>query len=174
MEKLTVPRLNLFNEVWIIIKDGDISALNLFNRHYSKYHYKDGRKPNRFVGPGERVVLITADGKALFVWRKFRDASGQHGINCAIFRNESDYTSSYLINEAVKIAWERWPNERLYTYVNAKKIKSVNPGYCFKVAGWKYCGITKTRKLIILEKNPNGFAEAGGKFLKTVQTTKFD
>jgi hypothetical protein len=30
----------------------------------------------------------------------------------------------------------------------------VNPGYCFKMAGWTVCGITKVHKLIIMEKNP--------------------
>jgi len=38
--------------------------------------------------------------KALFVWRKFEDDSGQKGINCSIFRNESDILSSDLIREA--------------------------------------------------------------------------
>lgn len=27
-----------------------------------------------------------------------------------------------------------------------------NPGYCFKRAGWRQCGITKVNKLVILEK----------------------
>lgn len=176
MDNLTIPVLNLFNEVWLNVRDGNISALHLFQRHYSKYTYKDGRKPNRFVGPGERIVLITHDGKAMFVWRKFKDASGQKGVNCSVFRNESDLLSSSLINEAVKIAWARWPGERLYTYVNPRKIKSTNPGYCFKMAGWETCGNTKARNLIILEKIPNGFekTEAGRAFLKTSQTTKHD
>jgi hypothetical protein len=51
----------------------------------------------------------------------------------------------------MSIAWQRWPGERLYTYVNPRKVKSENPGYCFKVAGWTTCGTTKWRKLTILE-----------------------
>lgn len=149
-----VARLPLFDDIWLQVRDGDAACLLLFGRHYSKYHYKDGRKPKRFVGPGERIVLVTQCGKAMFVWRKFIDASGQQGINCSVFRNESNHLSSHLINEAVKIAWQRWPGERLYTYVNAAKIISVNPGYCFKVAGWKVCGQTKARKLLILERCP--------------------
>lgn len=129
-------------------------ALQLFSRHYSKYHYKDGRKPNRFVGPGERIVLVTDDGTAMFVWRKFIDKSGQKGVNCSVFRNEGPMLSSSLISEAVQIAWARWPGERLYTYVNADKIRSVNPGYCFKKAGWTLCGVTKKRKLLIFELLP--------------------
>ena len=139
---------------WIQVRDGNPSAWVLFQRHYSKYHYKDGRNPRRFVGPGERIVLVTQDGLALFVWRKFIDASGQKGVNCSVFRNEGPVLSSRLILAAEKWAQARWPGERLYTYVNARKIKSTNPGYCFLMAGWEKCGITKTRKLIILEKLP--------------------
>jgi hypothetical protein len=103
-----------------------------------------------FCGPGEKMVLLTENKDALFVWRKFIDRSGQKGVNCAVFRNEGKILSSKLIIESVKIAQQKWPGERLYTYVNAKKIRSTNPGYCFLVAGWKKCGITK-KGLIILE-----------------------
>lgn len=153
---LTIPQLKLENTgSWVPVRDGNSTALQLFNRHYSKYHYKDGRRPKLFVGPGEKTVLITEDGKALFVWRKFKDASGQVGINCAVFRNEGIRRSSELILEAEQFARDRWPGERLYTYVNAGKVKSRNPGYCFKMAGWSLCGVTKARKLIILEKVNN-------------------
>lgn len=140
------------SDIWIQVRDGHPEAWALFQRHYSKYHYKDGRNPRRFVGPGERIVLITPNSDALFVWRKFIDASGQKGINCSIFRNESEILSSHLILEAEKFAIGKWPNQRFYTYVNPFKIKSTNAGYCFKKAGWSVCGITKTRKLIVLEK----------------------
>lgn len=143
--------LNFEQKTWIQVRDGNLLAASLFNRHYSKYHYKDGRNHTRFVGPGQRIVLITECGKAMFVWRKFIDASGQQGVNCAVFRNETNLLSSDLIKQAVTIALERWPGERLYTYVSAQKVKSVNPGYCFIKAGWQKCGITKTRKLLIFE-----------------------
>lgn len=154
-----VQRLPLFTSTWYQVKDGDPAGLELFNRHYSKYHYKDGRKPTRFVGPGERIVLVTMDGKALFVWRKFIDKSGQKGVNCAVFRSEykkeDRVRASGLILLAERYAHERWPNERLYTYVNPSKIQSPNPGYCFLKAGWEKCGMTKKRNLIILQKlNP--------------------
>jgi len=125
----------------------------MFDRHYSRRKYGDKRRPVLFVGPGEKMVLMTPECDALFVWRKFIDASGQKGINCAIFRNESKRLSSELILEAERLAWGRWPGERLYTYVNAQKIKSSNPGYCYKMAGWNECGYTKGG-LVILEKCP--------------------
>lgn len=139
---------------WYSLKDGDPMARSLFDRHYSRYFYADGRKPKLFVGPGQKMVLMTCDGTALFVWRKFISGDGQQGVNCAIFRNEGRILSSSLILEAEGLAWQRWPGERLYTYINPKGIRSSNPGYCFIKAGWTKVGITKVNKLIILEKPP--------------------
>lgn len=146
--------MRLFNDdgYWIKVNDGNVVALNLFEKHYSCYKYKDGRKRKLFVGPGEKVVLIGKNNDALFVWRKFRSMDNQEGINCSVFRNESNILSSELLNQAEIIARKKWPVERFYTYVNPFKIKSKNPGYCFKVNGWKKCGVTKMNKLIILEK----------------------
>ncbi len=137
---------------WFTCRDGDAFGRALFHRHYSRYIYKDGRSPKLFVGPGEKCVLLTELGDALYVWRKFKDASGQAGINCSIFRNESAILSSLLILDAEEIAWRRWPGERLYTYVKASAIRSTNPGACYKKAGWNTCGLTKVNRLVVLEK----------------------
>jgi hypothetical protein len=137
-------------QFWRLYKDGIREGKRLYDRHYSSRHYKDGRNSKLFVGPGEKMVLMTNKMDAIFIWRKFIDASGQRGINCSLFRNESPILSSTLIKEAVEIAKERWPNERFYTYVNPRKIKSTNPGCCFKAAGWHSVGFTKG-KLVILE-----------------------
>lgn len=146
---------------WIKTKDGDPLAAELFKRHYSYHQYKDNRRSDIFYrnrnligGPGEKYPLVTANYDALFFWRKFRDDSGQVGVNCSIFRNESNLLSSDLIKEACSIAWLRWPGERLYTTVDPTKIRSSNPGCCYIKAGWRKCGITKVKKLIILEKLP--------------------
>ncbi len=139
--------------LWWITKDGDDRARALFDRHYSRYRYKDGRQPKLFCGPGEKLVLSTWEGDALWVWRKFIDASGQRGINCAIFRNESPHKASELVRQADAIADHCWPRERHYTYVDARRIRSNNPGCCFKVAGWREAGRTKGG-LVILERNP--------------------
>ena len=139
--------------VWIPVKDGDVRARGIFNRHYSRHHYNDGRKPMLFVGPGEKLVLLNSDCTALFIWRKFieQGETEPKGINCAVFRNESSDLSSELIEAACDVAWQRWPGERLYTYVNSKKIRSTNPGYCFIMAGWHRCGLTKGG-LVVLER----------------------
>lgn len=135
---------------WIPIEDADARARGLFHRHYSCYHYRDGRKPLKFIGPGEYMCLLTLDCNALWVWRKFIDKSGQKGVNNAIFRNEGDILSSLLIHEAVELAWQRWPSERLYTYIDPQKIRSTNPGFCYLQAGWKKCGVTP-KGLIIFD-----------------------
>jgi hypothetical protein len=140
------------NPLWWLTKDGDAACLELYNRHYSAYDYKDGRKRKLFCGPGEKLVLRTWEGDACFVWRKFKDDSGQEGINCAVFRNESTYLSSELIRQADAIADAVWPGERHYTYVNAERILSTNPGCCFIKAGWRKCGKTKVNRLLIFER----------------------
>ena len=99
------------------------------------------------------MVLRTRACDAIFVWRKFISMRDEEGTNCAVFRNESDTLSSYLIREAARLAWSRWPGERLYTYCAPTKIRSTNPGYCFQCAGWRRCGETQGG-LAILEVFP--------------------
>lgn len=153
MTAVSQPFLSLTDDTWIEVKDGDATGRALFHRHYSFKPYKDGRKPMLIVGPGEKMVLLTPCARALFVWRKFISGDGQEGVNCAIFRNEGAGLASDLIREADRLADERWPGERHYTYVNAGKVRSSNPGFCFIKAGWQKCGITKWNRLIILERN---------------------
>jgi len=136
---------------WIVGQDGEPELIKLYERHYSCYHYKDGRKRLKFVGPGEHIVLTTPDRKALFVWRNFIDDSKQTGVNCAVFRNESTALSSDLITEADAIADFCWPGERHYTFVREEAVKSRNPGWCFICAGWNKCGFTGSG-LLVLEK----------------------
>lgn len=148
----------IVDSYWLPVKDGDPRAAAIYRRHYSCYQYKDNRRSqhgyrNRFliIGPGEKMLLMTVGCDALFAWRKFIDASGQQGVCCSVFRNESSILSSTLILEAEQHAWSRWPGARLYTYVKTAAIRSTNPGYCYKCAGWSECGRTKSG-LVILEK----------------------
>ncbi len=128
---------------WRVSRDGDPVGLALYGRHYSARRYRDGRVRSLFVGPGEKLVLIGHDDRALFVWRKFISDDRQVGICCSIFRNEGAVLSSVLVQEADELAWDRWPDElRHYTYVAPSLIRSTNPGYCFKIAGWQWFGST--------------------------------
>jgi hypothetical protein len=141
--------------LWWLTKDGDKTCLALYERHYSAYRYRDGRKRVLFCGPGEKVVLRTAAGDAFFVWRKFKDdcidqrtGERQAGINCAAFRNEGTHRSSELIRQADSVADCIWTGERHYTYVNPQGVRSRNPGFCFLMAGWWKCGKTKGGLLV--------------------------
>lgn len=148
--KISTVRLT---EHWHVSKDGDPVGMELYLRHYSAAKRPKGSTLQQFVGPGEKLVLLTTDGNAIFVWRKFIDDAipKQEGVNCAVFRNEGRFLSSDLILEAERVAHCRWPGERMYTYVKPDAILSSNPGYCFLKAGWRKCGKTKGG-LQILEK----------------------
>jgi hypothetical protein len=144
---------------WYSVSDADPRAVALYSRHYSVKN----RRPKwdcGIGGPGERTVLLTADADALYIWRSRIQGpaskttqydDGQRGVMCSVFRNESPIRSSDLIQEAMEIAWRRWPLARLFTYVWDSKVASVNPGYCFKKAGWRTCGRNADGRLTILE-----------------------
>ena len=141
--------------LWYLTKDGDRTLLALYERHYSCYRYADGRRRKLFVGPGQKVVLRTDAGDAGFVWRVFIDDSGQEGVNCAFFRNESPHLSSELIRQADAIADRIWPDCRHYTFVNAEKTRRKrDPGRCFIRAGWRRCGLTRGGLIVLERINP--------------------
>ena len=143
------------------MKVNDPRAVFLYHRHYSSLKNKSSTRQwlnHGIAAPGEKIVLMTADSLALFVWIRQRyTQNGQHGVNCAVFRNETNTLSSELILEAEILARKKWPGEdRFYTYIDPKRVSS-NPGYCFKKAGWKLLKdrgeiIKTTRGLLILEK----------------------
>lgn len=140
---------------WLQVWDGNATAAALYDRHYSRNRNAVGDP--RIAGPGKKMVLLTPCARALFVWREFitKDpTAAPEDINCAIFRNEGAGLASALILSAMELAWAEWGARRLYTYVNPRRVRSTNPGFCFKQAGWRPCGVTKTRRLLILEVRP--------------------
>lgn len=141
---------------WLAVTCTDPRARSLYSRHYSAWKNGEHNRA-RFVPPCEYVCLLSSDCSALFLWthERYRH-DGQEGVCCSIFRNEGPILSSELIREACDIAWSRWPGTRLFTYVNDAKIRSVNPGACFKKAGWRVCGRNADGRLTILEILPPG------------------
>ncbi len=142
---------------WHAVKDGDPCAFAIFKRHYSYREYADGRRErygyrNRrlIVGPGEKLVLLGGDGLALCCWRRGNDASsgGEKRVYCTVFRNEGEQRASTILLEAMTLAWQRWPGERLWTYVDLSKVQSEIPGYCFRYARWRHTGETASGLLI--------------------------
>ena len=150
--------LSFDDALWVITRDGDANVKRIFDRHYSRRHYRDGRNPALFVGPGEKLVLLSVDARAIWIWRRFRSADRRfgYGVNAAAFRNErcpGSPLSSTLVRAAEGLAWARWPGERLYTYVNPAAIRSRNPGACFRHAGWVVERHTR-KGLVVLAQYP--------------------
>lgn len=120
----------------------------LADRHYSRRTVG----ARQFAYSGRKCVLRSADGLVLFVWM-FPDPAmrmdGQIGYNNAIFRNESTRQSSLVILEAEQHAVAKWGPGRAYTYIDPEKIASVNPGYCFKCAGWRYVRLSRDGKHLL-------------------------
>lgn len=143
---------------WFVVSQRDPRAVDLYSRHYS--NEKSGNTVAIWLrcgiaGPGETLTMLDYTARALWVWRLARDRDdGQQGVECAVFRNEGSARSSELVIEAMERAWKRWPGERLFTYVDPRRVLSPNPGYCFKVAGWSFVGLSMKRKLHILEVTP--------------------
>ena len=140
---------------WTISHDMNPIAQRLADRHYSR---KNPGSTKGFVGPGEKLILLSPGGDALFVWlRADPELRMDHidGVNCTIFRNESSVLSSRLIIEAEKFARKRWPGLMLFTYVSKEKVRSKNPGWCFMKAGWKLAGENKTGRLRLFTKAAN-------------------
>ena len=122
----------------IVTKDGDADCRELADRHYSREKNKSFGHP-LFVGPGKKLVLRNPEGTWVFAWRlSIYRKDEQSGWECVIFRNESNRLSSEIVLEC-----ERYVSGRKYTYINPHKIKSTNPGCCFKKAGWKCAGKSK-------------------------------
>lgn len=98
------------------------------------------------------MVLLTADCSALFVWLRSVEGTrldGQSGVCCVVFRNEGELRSSDLIREADALADQRWPGERHFTYVDPRALRSEVPGYCFRRAGWRRVGESKSGLLLL-------------------------
>lgn len=127
----------------------DVDCASLADRHYSR----QTPGSNQFMGNGRKLVLRDTAGLVVFgwLWSGFR-RDGELGYNNVIFRNESSRLSSDIILEAERLAVAKWGPNRAFTYIDPEKIRSVNPGFCFKMAGWKLVGMSQHGKHL-LEKN---------------------
>jgi hypothetical protein len=127
--------------------DGEMAALA--DRHYPRQ--KPGTR--QFTPPARKLILRDAAGLVLFAWAwsLFR-LDQQKGYCCTIFRNEGLRLSSEIVLEAERFAVAKWGARRAFTFIDPKEVRSPNPGYCFKKAGWRYCGVSQERGKHILEK----------------------
>lgn len=135
---------------WAITDKGDDRARALAEHHYSRQ--TPGAR--QFTRNGQNLVFLTPDLLAL--WVTFRPTPGKairqdklDAWECALFRNTGPFLSSELIIDAVLLSMALWgplPRDGFITYVKPECVKSVNPGYCYKKAGWTSFGTAKDGK----------------------------
>lgn len=157
---------------WRLSSSSDRAALDVvdgvgqFAEHGPHYSRRTpGSKT--FTGVGREVVLVTECGRAAWacVYQKTPAARGtgtsrgregagdpkiRHIWRNMLFRNLGAGLSSELIREALAKTYEEWiikygamPAERLRTEIGINAVKSTNPGFCYKAAGWTVAGIVR-------------------------------
>lgn len=147
-----------FSRIWRRTTKFDSSACALADRHYSRR--KIGAP--QFMPPGQTIVLLSSDARAVFGWWRPDPASGIVAMNrldgwtCTIFRNESGRLSSDMIlaaeDELYRYASDIGP-DGLITYVWDARVQSRNPGFCFLKAGWHRGGRSADGKKTLLRKD---------------------
>ena len=142
---------------WLISDKGDPVARRLVDGitvngapHYSRQ--TPGAK--QWTRNGQNLVFVTANGLA--VWCTFRPTPGKatrpDGLDaweCTMFRNEGGGLSSELIQEAHLLSLALWgatPRDGLITFIRPDRVRSRNPGYCYKRAGWAVNGAARDGK----------------------------
>jgi len=137
---------------WRVSNRADKHGAALADRHYSR---KTIGHP-QFTPPGRCLVLLTRENDALwctsFPYPQYVKHAWAGAWLCTLFRNESLYRSSDLIRQAV--AATRWvwgiPSALgMVTFVDPAKIQSPNPGYCFKCAGFRRVGTTRSGLVVL-------------------------
>ena len=142
--------------MWLESHKRDPRGAQLADRHYSRR--KIGSP--QFMPPGQTLVLVTPCARAVWGWwRPHPDSgivamNGLDGWTCSLFRNESEHLSSELILAAERELVDRYscgPSGML-TYVWDRKIRSSNPGYCYKLVGWVKRGRSADNRKTLLWK----------------------
>jgi hypothetical protein len=151
--------------LWLLSRSGkyDRRGCELVRGHYSR------RKPNspQFMPPGETVVLVARDRMALWGWWRphprsgIRAMNGLDGWTCTVFARHGGALASVLVLDAERalglldasgrLAGPCGPSG-LITYVDRRKVPGTNPGYCFKVAGWRKTGTSAKGEKDLLQK----------------------
>lgn len=150
---------------WLLSSSSDPRALAVVDGlgvHAGKGPHYSRRTPGSktFTGVGREVVLVTADGNAVWacVYQRTPSARGTGGsrgragsadakaryiFRNMLFRNLGTERSSDLIRSALvrtREEWVRrygeWPAERLCTEIDTRRVRSQHPGYCYLKAGF--------------------------------------
>jgi hypothetical protein len=133
------------------------------DRHYSR------QQPGtpQFVAPSSPLVLLTAEGDALWVTQvqrpEFTDHAWPGAWVCSWFRNESPHLSSELIREALAASCWRFgdpPAAGMITFIDEEQVAAKEvPGWCFRRAGFRSARPRRTavRGHLVLQLRPRRF-----------------
>lgn len=151
------PELFEIPGYWREVSKCDREALDFAKPHYSRA----SPESSELGPPGQKIVLMGKDGKALWgshrpaPWSGVKRMDGFDGHSCFIFRNEGGPLSSEIIREAIGITALRWGIAPFITYVATEKIRRKrDPGRCFVKAGFRPISFkerTKHGKMLRLE-----------------------
>lgn len=145
---------------WQLSDRADPAVVPLADRHYNRQSIGSPQ----FVPPGRCVVLRTPAADAFWVtsW-----PFAEHVMHawagawvCSAFRNEAPerYLSSDLVLDAVAATLAVWPEPPalgMVTFVDADKTRRKrDPGRCFRRAGFRHVGFTKSAGLYVLQLLP--------------------
>lgn len=144
---------------WWVVSSRDPRALELADRHYSR------QTPGSadFVGNGRKLVMLTADAKAVWAAIEHMDPVGGLHWRCSMFRNEGSSAgrSSELIELATPLTFTWWrehyggvPAAPLRTEIDVRKVRHKrDPGRCFLRARWSVVESARgdARGLVVLE-----------------------
>jgi hypothetical protein len=139
--------------IWERTNKFDAECAALADRHYSRR--KVGSP--QFMPPGQTIVL-RAPGAVWGWWRPapssgIKAMNGLDGWTCTIFRNEVPArASSLMVLDAELFLPDCGPDGAL-SYVWDKKIRSTNPGACYKIAGWCRKGRSADGKKTLLQRS---------------------
>lgn len=145
---------------WMIATKFDATGAALADRHYSR------RTPGspQFMPPDQTLVLVGRHVDAVFGWWRPDPSSGIVAMNgldgwtCTIFRYEREgggELASQLILAAetqLRESARGCGPDGMLTYVWDKRIRSSNPGACFKFAGWRVRGRSADDRKTLLHK----------------------
>lgn len=141
---------------WVVVPKFTPVGAKLADGHYSRRTIGSPQ----FMPPGQTLVLVTEDKLAVWGWWRPHPDSGLRAMNnldgwtCTIFRNTGPELSSSLVLAAEAILAQRHEcgPDGMLTYVWDRKVASVNPGYCFKKAGWTRKGRSADKRKTLLTK----------------------
>lgn len=137
----------------------DPAAVAIAADHYSR---RRRARPDarQWCPPGRGVPLRAIESTGSAIWHTHWPAAdlAMHGFGdawiCSIFRNLGAGLSSDLIVDALAVTRAELgdpPPAGTITFVDEHAVASPNPGYCFKVVGFRPVGRTKDRGLVVLQ-----------------------